>query len=336
MKTKQIQFTSLETAELVEVEMAPLQDDEVLIRTDYTALSAGTEKACLLNPPNIHPDFPKLLGYSGSGHVVAVGKNVTDVKEGDRVLTDHKGHSQYVKAKFKKNGDGYLPFNNNVDQLDAAFVVIGSMGVQGLRKTRLEMGETAMVTGLGILGMFALQSAVLSGGLPVIGVDFDEKRLEIARKLGADYVLNPAEGDFKEKVREITEGRMINANVEVTGSSKALKQALSVAAYRGRISLTGCTRVSDCPIDFYSEVHRPGIQLIGAHNWVRPTGESFPGYWTRHDDFRTILRFVETGKMQVRPIINNVASPADCGPIFKDLCRKDVMPLGFAFDWSAV
>ncbi len=336
MKTKQILFTSVETAELVEVELAPLAENEVLIETDFTALSAGTEKANLLTMPNVSQKFPKRLGYSGSGHVIEVGSAVKDVQVGDRVLTDHLGHSKYVKASFKKNGNGYYPFVNQVDQMDAAFVVVGSMGVQGLRKTKLQMGETAMVTGLGILGMFAVQAARLSGGLPVIAADFDENRLKTALQLGADYAVNPSEGDFKEKIQELTHGRMIDANVEVTGSAKALKQALSVAAFMGRISLTGCTRVSDCPIDFYSEVHRPGIQLIGAHNFVRPTGDSREGYWTRHDDFRTILGFLENGKLLVKPIIHTVASPKDCGTVYRDLCTRKDLPLGTVFDWSTV
>lgn len=334
MKTKKILFTAIGHAELVEEELGELLPDEVLIQTDYTVLSAGTEKANLLETPNVKHGFPKLLGYSGSGHVIAVGNQVTDVKPGDRVLTDHLGHCSLVKARFRKNGDGYFPYHHKVDPMDAAFVVIGSMGVQGLRKTHLQMGESVMVTGLGILGMFAIQSAVLSGGLPVIGADFDEKRLEIARTLGADYAINPAEGNFKEKIAELTNGRMLNAQVEVTGSSKALKQCLSVAARMGRITLTGCTRVSDCPIDFYKEVHQPGIQLIGAHNFVRPTGDSREGYWTRHDDFSTILGFLENGKMQVKPIINDVVAPQDCTKVYNRLCTQEEVPLGVVFDWS--
>lgn len=336
MKTKQILFTAPGKAELIETELPPLCDDEVLIETAYTALSAGTEKANLINTPNVAQRFPKLLGYSGSGRVIETGSRVTNVKPGDMVLTDHLGHSQYVIARFVKNGDGYYPVSGQIDPLEAAFIVVGSMGVQGVRKTRLQMGESAMITGLGLLGMFAVQAARLSGGLPVIAADMDEDRLQTALLLGADHAVNPLEGNFRERVQELTQGRMINANVEVTGSARALKQALSVASYRGRISLTGCTRVSDCPIDFYSEVHRPGIQLIGAHNWVRPTDDSSEGYWTRHDDFRAMLGFLENGKLQVKPMIHRVASPADCGVIYHDLCSNDKMPLGFAFDWSAI
>ena len=336
MKTTQILFTDIGKAELVEKEIGEIAEDEVLIRNDYTVLSAGTEKANLLNLPNVGHRFPKLLGYSGCGHVLRAGKRVTDVREGDMVLTDHLGHSKYVKAAFHPNGDGYYPVRQKVEAPEAAFVVIGSMGVQGLRKTRLQMGESAMVTGLGILGMFAVQAAALSGALPLIAVDPDEDRRKTAKELGADFCLNPLEGDFRERVRELTCGRMINANVEVTGSAAALRQALSVAAFMGRITLTGCTRVSDCAIDFYSEVHRPGIQLIGAHNFVRPTGDSREGYWTRHDDFATILGFLENGKMKVRPLIHEVLSPKDCTAVYADLCRKEKMPLGIVFDWSRV
>ena len=105
-----------------------------------------------------------------------------------------------------------------------------------------------MVTGLGLLGLFAVQSMVRMGATPLIAVDFAEDRRRVALGLGADYALAP-DAHFVEAVRELTEGRMIQVNVEVTGSSAALLQSL-VATRGGRIALAGCTRVSDVPIDF--------------------------------------------------------------------------------------
>ena len=332
MENRKILFTAPGKAELVSCPMPVLERDEVLIETDYTVISAGTEKANLVSTSNVPQSWPKLLGYSGSGRIVEVGADVKDYHVGDRVLTDHLGHCAYVKAKFKPNGDGFFKINEDIDQLDAAFVVVGSMGVQGARKTHLQMGETGMITGLGILGMFALQSMVNMGAVPLIAVDYQEKRRRIALELGADYALSPDE-NLAEAVREITDGRMINANVEVTGSSAALLQSLQVASPLGRISLTGCTRVSDTPIDFYSMVHRPGIQLIGAHNFVRPHADSYQGYWTRHDDFATIIRMIHSGKMKVRPLISEILSPEDAPRIFSELCSNDEMPLGNVFDW---
>ena len=69
------------------------------------------------------------------------------------MLTDHLNHRSHCVCEFQKNANGFFRIEEpEVDQLEAAFVVIGSMGVQGARKTRLQLGESGMVTGLGILG----------------------------------------------------------------------------------------------------------------------------------------------------------------------------------------
>lgn len=333
MENREILFTKKNTAEVVSCPMPIINEDEVLIETDYTVISAGTEKANITDAPNVSHQWPKRLGYSGSGRIIDVGSNVTEFKVGDRVLTDHLGHKAFVKASFKKNKDGFFKIKQDIDQLDAAFVVVGSMGVQGARKTKLQLGESAMVTGLGILGMFAVQAMRNMGANPLIAVDFNKERRDIALSLGADYALDPASPSFSEEVRELTEGRMINANVEVTGSSAALLQSLKVAAFEGRISLTGCTRVSDVPIDYYQLVHRPGIQLIGAHNFVRPEMDSYSGYWTRHDDFAMIIRMVKAGRMSVKPLISGVYSTEAAPEVFRELCENEELPLGRVFDW---
>ncbi|HIV26696.1 MAG TPA: zinc-binding dehydrogenase, partial [Candidatus Ornithocaccomicrobium faecavium] len=214
MENRKILFTAPGKAELVSCEMPRIAPDEVLIETDYTAISAGTERANLLDMPNVTHQWPKQLGYSGSGRIVEVGAAVQDFRVGQRVLMDHLGHCAYAKARFQANGDGFYPVPEDVDPLEAAFVVVGSMGVQGARKTRLQMGEAAMVTGLGILGLFAVQSMVRMGATPLIAVDFAEDRRRVALELGADYALAP-DAHFVEAVRELTEGRMIQANVEV-------------------------------------------------------------------------------------------------------------------------
>jgi len=334
LENREILFTQKDTAEVVRCEMPSIDKNEVLIQTDYTVISAGTEKANITDAPNVGHEWPKRLGYGGSGHIIAVGSDVKDFHVGNRVLTDHLGHKAFVKASFQKNRDGFFKINEDIDQLDAAFVVVGSMGVQGARKTNLQIGECGMVTGLGILGMFAVQAFKNMGASPLIAVDPIKSRREIALRLGADFALDPSEPDFQEKVRTITDGRMVNANVEVTGSSAALLQSLKVAAFEGRISLTGCTRVSDVSIDFYSMVHKPGIQIIGAHNLVRPTHDSYQGYWTRHDDFAMILRMIKYGKMNVKPFISGVFGVEEAPKVYKELCENPILPLGRLFDWN--
>jgi threonine dehydrogenase-like Zn-dependent dehydrogenase len=192
-----------------------------------------------------------------------------------------------------------------------------------------------MVLGLGLLGLFAVQAAKLAGGIPVIVADFDSERRALALILGADHAFAPDEPDLPAKVRELTGGG-VNAVVEVTGAAAALQLALDCVAREGRIALTGCTRISDVPIDFYRQVHVPGVSLIGAHNQVRPAAESRPGYWTELDDYRALLRLLSAGRLQTRPLITQVVSPAQAPEVYRRLADNPLAPLGVAFDWAQV
>jgi threonine dehydrogenase-like Zn-dependent dehydrogenase len=166
--------------------------------------------------------------------------------------------------------------------------------------------------------------------------DFDPVRRDLALRLGAATAFSPDEENFVEKVKDVTGGNGPNAVVEVTGSSSALQQALEYIAWEGRISLLGCTRISDVPIDFYKYVHRRGISLLGAHTFTRAKQESAPGRWTEHDDYRTFLTLVAAGKLQVRPLISEIVSPEDAPMIYGRLAETKNPPLGIVFDWKKV
>lgn len=334
MKNKQILFTKIHTAELVDNEIREeLQKNEVLTETEYTVISGGTERANIMGMQNVYGGWPRGLGYCGVGRVLKVGDEVTKVKKGDRVLVYHGCHSKYnvrTDAEITKVEDDSIP------SLEAAFVIIASMGLGGVRKLELELGESAMVMGQGLLGIFATQFLRLSGANPLIAADLNPARRELALRLGADYAFDPSDENFVEKVMEVTKGKGVRATVEVTGVSKAMVQALECASWQGRISLLGCTRVSDSAVDFYQQVHRPGIKLIGAHNFVRPKLESYPHHWTHHDDCNAILDMISSGRVQVSPIISRVVSPYQCSEVFNQLCDDPEFPMGTVFDWREI
>jgi len=329
-----IVFKSPGNAVLEKFEIAQLQDDEVLLESDYSAVSAGTEGANLLQKPNTvssEQGFPHYPGYSASGRVIAIGKSVTSIKVGDRGVIAWGGHRSHT---IKKQGDVFKIEDNNVDMVEASFAHIASFSFLGVRKLKIELGESAMIAGMGILGAFAVQIANLSGAIPVLAADLDPRRRELALKLGATAAFSPAENNFIEKVKAATDGNGPNAVVEVTGSAIALQQALEYIAWEGRIALLGCTRVSDVPIDFYKYVHRRGISLIGAHTNTRAKQESSPGHWTEHDDYRTFFKLLQAGKLQVQPIISEIVSPETAHEVYARLAETKNPPLGIVFDWQ--
>ena len=328
MTSKTIVFTKPYTAELLDEAVPPIGLQQVGVQMEYTVISGGTERANLIALPNAEKDFPKHLGYCGIGIVDAVGEQVSSVAPGDRVLVYHGNHTQYNMVPENK----VTKVTQNVEPVEAAFTVIAAMGLGGVRRMDVELGESAMVMGLGLLGQFAVQFLHLSGAYPVIAADPNPNRRELALQMGADYALDPMDEDFKQKVKTLT-GKGVNACVEVTGISAAMKQALECMARQGRISLLGCTRVSDCAIDFYTQVHRPGIQLLGAHNSVRPKEESYPHHWTHQDDCKAILKLLEAGRVQIKPIISRVVKPDQAPDIYTRLVNDPNFPLGTVFDW---
>lgn len=320
----------------VEYDENTLPAGHVLVKTLYSAISAGTECAWISGKSNnIGQHFPYRPGYSAVGEVIRVGSDVSDFNVGDAVVVPWSGHRSHTVNPVAAIRKGVHKISDSrVSLKAAAFTHIASFPMLGVRKLRLQMGESVMIAGLGILGQIALQAARYSGAAPLFGCDLSPERRELALRLGADAVFDPSEPDFLEKLLAANGGRKVNAVVEVTGKAIALKQALQYTAKMGRISLLGCTRVPDCPIDFYRDVHLPGITLIGAHTSNRPDNDSRLGAWTEHDDYEAILKYLATRRFDFESLIHKTVSPAECTQVYDMLLNDKHPTMGIVFDWS--
>ncbi len=333
---KQIVFIAPKTAVLQDVEKPVCGDGHILVKMAYTAISNGTEKANVMGDPRVYGKydtpaelFPRVCGYSGAGTVVEVGKHVKKCKVGDRVFTSWGKHQEYFA--FCEDQVELVP--EGVSLEEASMLHIATFPLAALRKVRAEIGEAAIVMGMGILGVFAVKLLCAAGMTPVIAVDPVQSRRELGLKAGADYALDPTAPDFAANVKLLTGGGAHIA-IEVTGVGKALDQALDCMRDFGRVALLGCTRNSDFSIDYYKKVHCPGISLIGAHTNARPTRESSAGMWTTSDDKKALIRLLQCGRMQVKDLISEVHSPVDAPDVFARLASDPDFPIGVLFDWS--
>lgn len=334
---KQIVFTDRKKAELLDMPVAALGEHDVLVKTLYSAISTGTETINLLGNPYIpgmrdkltDQCFPRYLGYSETGIVEKVGEQVALVKPGDRVLCYWGTHSEYQVLPERQ----VVPLPENVDPLDASFMFIASFPLAAIRKVRVEIGESAMVVGLGILGQFAVKLLRAAGATPVIAVDLSQSRRELALQLGADYALDPSQANYVEQVKQLTGGKGVAAMIEVTGKGEALNQSLRCMAKMGRVALLGCTR-QPTTVDFYYDVHLPGVEMYGAHTLARPDVESYPGHWTPRDDCAALLRLLSLNRLTVRDIIAEVHTPQEAPEVYLRMADDRDFPIGVAFDWS--
>ena len=338
MTTKQIIFTAPYTAQLQEVECLPPKENEVTVQLEYSALSAGTEKANFTgerNGPDIAEDkapvFPRTVGYSAAGTVTAIGTAVTDIQVGDKVVVYWGKHKKNIT--ISRNNVIRIP--DGISTAEASMTLISTFPLAAIRKTKLEIGESALVMGLGILGIFAVQELKAAGAYPIIAVDPIESRRNFALKMGADFALDPTEENFDKTVKRLSGGG-VNVCIEVTGLGIGLVQALDCMRRMGRVALLGCTRSSKFEIDYYAKVHGPGISLIGAHTMARPKTESAPGLFTDADDLRVILNLIKGKRLNFKDMICEIHSPAEAQEIFTRLATEKDFPIGVLFDWNQI
>jgi 2-desacetyl-2-hydroxyethyl bacteriochlorophyllide A dehydrogenase len=337
MKTKAIVFTRRAHAEWIDADLSALGANDVMVRLEVSTISSGTERANFLDDGLLSVEkgavagannYPKRLGYSCSGIVTEIGEKVTRVKVGDRVACWWTTHSEYNCIPETK----VLKLEDNVSFAEAALWHIATFPLAAIRKTKLELGESAIVMGMGILGLMAIRLLSAAGAAPIIAVDPVEEKRALALSMGADYAFDPFAEDFEEKVRAVTGGGAKVA-IEVTGNGKALDQVLDCMAKFGRVALLGCTRHSDFSINYYSKVHGPGISLIGAHTMARPHEESYPGYFTTYDDMAAIQRLVAAGRLSFMPLVAETHSPAECTEVYDRLGREKAFPV-VQFDYN--
>lgn len=340
---------------LEEVPVPQVKSGSVLIQTTCTLVSLGTErmlvefgKANLIEKARQQPDkvkqvldkiktdglqptleavFNKLgqplpLGYCNVGKVVAVGKGVTDFVIGDRVASNGN-HAEYVCVP--KNLVAKIP--ENVSDEEAAFTVIGSIGLQGIRLLNPQLGETVVVIGLGLIGLITAE-LLTANGCRVVGIDYDQQKVDLAKAKGI-IAVNPAQGvDSVRFVEGLTES--VGADgVLITASAKSndvIHQACEMSRKRGRIVLVGVIGLNMRRDDFYKK--ELSFQVSCSYGPGRydenyeAKGQDYPlpfVRWTEKRNFEAILQTISSGKLDVRPLITEEVSLANYLEIYDDM-----------------
>lgn len=331
---KCIVFTEKDKAELINEPVKAVGDNDVAVKLQYSTISAGTERANLIGEINVaagafltEAHFPRRAGYSASGIVCEVGKNVTNVAVGDRVAVTWGVHSKYSVVDQNK----VYKIPEGISMSDAAYALISTFPMAAIRKCNLEMGESAMVMGLGILGMMAVKLLRVAGAYPIIAVDPVPEKREKALAFGADYAFDPRDPDFAKNVKEVTKGGA-KVCIEVTGLGAGLDNALDALARFGRVALLGCTRNSNFTIDYYNKVHAKGVTFVGAHTMARPQHESSDGWWTEVDDIKTYFGLLEGKRLVMSDLNPEIHSPAEAPEVYNRLINEKNFPT-VQFDW---
>lgn len=304
------------------------QKGQVLLRALTTLISPGTERAFFLELDNTNPAFPFCPGYSFVGEVSALGDDVRTLKKGDRVVC-RAAHQSHVLVEA---GDCLIVPAQLADE-EAAFFALLAIAMQGVRKARIELGESVAVLGAGVVGILAMRLAQLSGAVPVVGIDLDERRLELAKRVGADEALI---GDDRapDKLRALLGAAGAEVVIELTGAPAAVVTAFQLAAPRGRVVLAGSTRGVTSEVNFYRDVHKKGLQVIGGHESARPQWEDSPGFWTPMREYAVCLDLMARDRVQTAPLITQRYNWREFPAAYAQLANWDREAMGMIIEWD--
>ncbi len=283
-------------------------------------------------------DQPLALGYCHVGQIIEVGQDVSEFKQGDRVVSNGS-HASVVSVS--RNLTAAIP--DSVTDEEAAFTVLASIGLQGIRLAKPSLGESFVVTGLGLIGLLTVQ-LLRAHGCRVLGIDFDESKLEIARQFGAETVSLNKGQDPVEAGMAFSRGRGVDA-VIITASTKSsdpVSQAARMSRKRGRIVLVGVTGLELDRSEFYQKElsfqvscsYGPGRYDSNYEN----KGQDYPlGFvrWTEQRNFEAILDMMADGRLNVKPLISHRFNFDDAVEAYKTL-SDDKQALGIILQYPDV
>jgi len=311
-------------------EIEPPQAGEVQTQTIYSCISPGTELAFLRKLPGVRIAYPYGPGYSNVGRVVALGSDVKDLKVDDVVVTQ----SSHVAIANRAVEECY-PVPDGADHLHASMNTMVGISLQGVRKAELQLGQSVAVIGLGIIGNLAGQLARAAGTTCVVGIDPVGWRQDIAKQCGFDFVCSSSE-EAKDLPlsKRVKNADGFDVVIEATGISEPIKQAFSITRRMGRVVLLGSTRGLADGVDFYGAVHHRGLHIVGAHTGIRTTVDEIAPYFTPRTDSLVSLEMLQSGRVDVAPLISDVIKPDDAPRAYERLIARDEQLMTIAIDWQ--
>lgn len=357
---------------------APLcGDNELLIRNNYSLISAGTESASLhsgskgmtriafkaINNPELvnsalemgkrdglkktlkvikgqafgsHP-----LGYSSSGTVIEIGKNITDIAVGDRVAcagASYANHAEIIAVP--RNLVCRVP--DNVDLRDAAFATIGAIAMQGIRRAKVQFGDNTVVMGLGLLGQIACQ-ILNSAGVHVIGIDIAEDRNKLGLELGAEACFSAGK-NVVDNVLNYTDNIGADSVIiyAATESSEPVKQAMQMSRKKGRIIVVGAVGMDLDRSPFYEKELDFLISCSYGPGRYDPIyeekGIDYPiGYvrWTENRNMQEFLKMIAQKRVDVKRLTNEVFAIQEADKAYRAL-NAEKRPIGILFEYNNI
>lgn len=331
-------FTDIRKIELQECERPVPKGNKVLVKIDATAICTWEQRVYTgVNKV----EFPFIGGHEIAAHIVELGNEVNRqewavgdtvvvgatlqcrncfyCKTGNSQSCDHFNHSAHLEGMPHKGMGGLSEYMlvspdcmfkyENVTPEEAAIIEPVSCVVHSVETADVQMGDTVLVIGCGIMGLLHVTLASKRGASVIVS-DINEERLEMAKKLGAKYVVNPAKENLETRVHEITKGLKAQVIFDTTPAASVVADAFKCVSNAGKIVL-------------YSSIH-PKQEIPFDPGWVHSKSIQILGTANSNDrDFVRAARMVSEGVINVKPFVSEVYAAEEIKAAFESATKGD-------------
>jgi len=361
---------------LEEVDWPALKPGGVLVRSHYSVISTGTEgmkvregKLSYLGKARARPDqlkkvlntlkqqglvatYQKVmnkldsltpLGYSLAGEVVAVGADAAEFHVGQRVACAGAGYANHADVNYVPK-NLVVPVPDNVSLKHASYATVGAIALQGFRQAEMQLGETACVIGLGLLGQLLVQ-ILRAAGIHAVGTDIVESRCRLAEELGAKAALTADDPGLEAMISRLTGGVGVDCVFIAAGggSNAATELAVRIARDRARVVDIGKTKLDLPWNDYYLKELDVRFSRSYGPGRYDPTyeerGIDYPiGYvrWTEKRNLGSFIDLVSSGQVKVEPLVSQIRPFGEAETVYKEMAEGAGKVLSVVFEYEKV
>jgi len=301
---------------------------QVRLRTLFSGISSGTELASYTGSnPHLHRswdaesrlfldgsstiEYPVAgAGYEEVGEVVELGSQCEGVEVGD-VVWGIWGHRSDGVLAAEDAAAQKLPAG--IDPLVGVFARVGAVALNAVIDADVHVGETVAVFGQGVIGLLATRLLSLSG-VDVVAIDLEPQRLRLSRQLGARHTILATDSPA-EAVRDLTAGLGADVCIELSGSYRALQEAIRTCAYSGRVIASGFYQGEATSLRLGEEFHHNRIELVSSQ--ISGPPPRYAHRWTRQRLHRGFMRLVTEGRVDPLPLVSRVLPASEVSRAFE-------------------
>ncbi len=331
-------FRDVRKIGLEECERPAAKGNKVLVKIDATAICTWEQRVYTgVNKV----EFPFIGGHEIAGHIVAMGEDVNKLewKVGDKVVVgatlqckncyycktgnsqscDHFNHSAHLEGMPHKGMGGLSEYMlvapdclfhyENVAPEEAAIIEPVSCVVHSIETADIQMGDTVLIMGCGIMGLLHVMLACKQGACVIVS-DVNDERLEKAKAMGAQHVINPTKENLEERILEITHGEKVQVVFDCTAIPSLVDDAFRCVCNAGKIVLYSSIKPAE-PMPFNPNwIHSKSIKILGTAN-------------SNERDFVRAARMVSNGVIDVKPFVSAVYDAEDITEAFESAIQGD-------------